>query len=219
MITPQFKQDESNLSIVKGRFCTLINKIIPLDLRPKIFTAYGLARFCHFNHSRDEGTPYILHPLRVSLYLIENIKLSEGFLKKQNVSKEDALIVTLFHDTLEDYGEKIIPLLEEEFGANVLGMIQLLSKNMSSSIEEYYNQLKKAPEIIRIIKVLDRLDNLRGLLKSEIKSSIKKKDYLLESKSKILTLIDPDYSSECGKLIDIFSSVISYLEESLCKAE
>lgn len=215
MITPQFKQDESDLSIVKERFFTLINQVIPSELRPKIFTAYGLARFCHFDQKRDEGTPYILHPLRVSLYLIEIITLSEDFFKAQNITMEDTLVIALLHDALEDYGEKISPFIEEEFGVNVLGMIQLLTRNKSNPPEEYYDQLKEALEIVRIIKVLDRVDNIRGLLKSEKKSLDKKKDYFMESVNFISGLMDPDHSPECRKLVNIFNCVMSFLEESL----
>ncbi len=217
MITPQFKPEESDISIMERKFYTLVEQTISSDLKPKIFKAYSFAKSCHSSQTRDEGTPYILHPLRISIYLIETIQLSERFLKKQNVSKEDTVIVALFHDILEDYGENIAPLIEKEFGKEILRMIQLLTKG--DPMVDYYNQLKKAPEIVRIIKVLDRLDNLRGLLKSKIKSDTKKKNYLLVSKSKILPLIDPDYSPECSKVVDIFRGVISYLEKSLCKPE
>ncbi len=213
MITPQFEPEESNLSIIKRKFWRLIEETISSDSKSKIYEAYNLANSCHSSHTRDEGTLYILHPLRISIYLLETIQLSERFLEKQNVSKEDVLIISLLHDTLEDYGEKIASEIEEKFGRKILEMIQLLTKG--HSIEDYYEQLKKSPEIVRILKVLDRLDNLRGLPKSKIKSDAKKEKYLFESKDKILPLVDTKSSPECRNLVDILTHVILFLEKSL----
>lgn len=216
MITPQFHKDECDLSILKEKLWNLINQVVFADRRPNIYMAYALARFCHMDQKRDEGTPYIVHPIRVSLYLMETFQFSDQFFKGQNITKEDALIIALLHDTIEDSGETITRFIEEEFGTYMLKMIQFLTKNNGDNLTViYYDQLKKAPEIVKVIKLLDRLDNLRGLLNSELKSKERKKDYLSESKNKIIPLLDSGYSSECQNVINSLHTVISFMEESL----
>ncbi len=217
MIAPQFNKDESNQSILREKLLNWNNQKTPPDSISKISIAYGIARICHLDQTRDEGTPYIVHPLRISLYLAETIQLSDGFFKNHSITREDAVIIALLHDTLEDFGEKVIPVIEEEFGANVLRMIQFLTKDKKKSNAENFDYLRTAPEIVKVIKVLDRLDNLRGLLNSVVKSKKKKIEYLSESKSKIITLLDPDCSPEHRELAAVLRSVISFLEKSLSK--
>lgn len=216
MITPQFNKNEHNLSILKRKLWEWTNTSASLERKSDIYMAYAIARFCHLNQKRDEGTPYIVHPLRVSLYLIETFQFSDHFFKSQNITKEEALIIALLHDTIEDFGGTTAQFIEEEFGTHMLEMIQFLTKsNKDNSNTIYYDELKKAPEIVKIIKLLDRLDNLRGLLKSELKSKERKKDYLFESENMIIPLFDPGHSPECQSVIDSLQNVISVAENTI----
>lgn len=134
----------------------------PDDLR-RIRQAYWLAKEAHRTQSRDGGERYFEHPRAVTLLLIEF-----GY------TNADTICTGLLHDAVED---TFTPpdLYVQLFGATVWLFIQTLSKVLPAwdpvtgeiygwvkkNLEDYFAQIAKLPPGGQIVKVCDRLHNLR----------------------------------------------------------
>jgi GTP pyrophosphokinase len=119
--------------------------------------AYVRAEEAHKNQKRFDGTPYIVHPLRVAIILAEELKIYDDKILK----------TALLHDVLEDTTMKAGE-IEELFGTKVTEYVQLLTKDKDFKTDleaqnRYYKNLKKAPKKVQLIKLADRLDNIRDL--------------------------------------------------------
>src|SRR6185436_19684020 len=115
--------------------------------------AYLIAEKAHAYQLRDEGTPYILHPLRVAVSLVDELAIYSPTL----------LCSALLHDVIEDS-----PTTREEiaalFGEDVARVVWLLTKFEDVSLADYLAAIEAAPETgAPIVKLCDRLDNLRFL--------------------------------------------------------
>lgn len=108
--------------------------------------AFDFARFAHYGQRYihvDGDEPYINHPLRVS-----------------HAVSEDAKVVAILHDCLEDYG--ILPpgLSEDDRDA----IAYLTRDKNKESYEEYILRILNAPgragDIAREVKIADLRDNL-----------------------------------------------------------
>ena len=145
-----------------------------------VSAAYSLAEKAHDGQTRDEGTPYILHPLRVAAFLAE-----------LGHRDPELLAAALLHDTLEDSdlteGE-----IEAKFGGRVAALVRTLTKPYIPSLPRierdrlYYSQLASAPRDALVIKLADRLDNVRYLHLSPVRG--KASAYLRETEERYLPL-------------------------------
>jgi (p)ppGpp synthase/HD superfamily hydrolase len=128
----------------------------------KVARALEVAAEAHGGQTRDGGEPYILHPLRVALSLVEELGL------------EDAEIVcaALLHDVLEDDEALTAEALGAEFGERIGGIVATLTKPQAASRAEvnriYFERLGHANEDVKLIKLADKLDNLRDCLNCPI---------------------------------------------------
>lgn len=127
----------------------------------------------HARQTRDNGTPYILHPLRVALILADEL----------NIKDTNTIILALLHDTLEDT-EITEEEIEKLFGAKTLEHLKLLTKSQYykediESQKKYFWHLKRAPKKVQTIKLADRLDNLRDL--ENCPNETKFKRYVLDT--------------------------------------
>lgn len=114
-------------------------------------SALSLAARYHSGQCRKDGTPYILHPIRVS-----QIIRAQGY-------DLDYQIVALLHDTLEDtnMSEREI----WEFGFDILESIKLLSKNYCENKNKYIENILNN-DMAKVVKAADRIDNLMDLKNS-----------------------------------------------------
>ena len=122
--------------------------------------AYETARGCHQGQTRDEGVQYFVHPYRVALYLVEKLKVTDP----------EIVAAALLHDVLEDCPGVCFSWLEEKFGTRVAVLVEVLSKPPLSRRltrqrrdENYYQRIGGARDDVVMIKLADRLDNLRSL--------------------------------------------------------
>ena len=130
-------------------------------LNPEALTkAYNFALKAHEKQKRDEGSPYIIHPVAVANILTE-LKL------------DSATIATgLLHDTIEDT-HATYQTIKEEFGLEVADLVDGVTK-----ISEFENQAmsnSKAENFIKLflatskdirvllVKLADRLHNMRTI--------------------------------------------------------
>ena len=102
---------------------------------------------------RDGQTPYIAHPVRVTLTLMHVFGCSD----------ENTITAALLHDVIEDTTVDYDDLLAA-FGSDVADMVAALSKDkrmIEPKREEAYDaQLARASTGARLIKLADVYDNL-----------------------------------------------------------
>ena len=115
--------------------------------------------------TQPTATPYIMHPLRVARILADEWQ-------KRDLR---TLVTCLLHDTLEDcprdqrgaYEQDII----REAGNDVYHAVETLTKPMAGPREvqaareaRYFAELRKSGAWVRLVKLADRVDNLRDAL-------------------------------------------------------
>lgn len=145
-----------------------------------VHEAYRLAKDAHAGQTRHEGTPYIVHPLRVALLLAGRPDLD---------ADARILAAALLHDVVEDTGITVNE-LAIRFGDEVAGWVRALTKPPKEARpqdweERYYAALSTAPRPARLIKLADRLDNLAGL---SLRPEAKQAAYHRETRAYLLPL-------------------------------
>jgi GTP pyrophosphokinase len=142
-----------------------------MSLIPK---AIELAFAAHEGQTRDEGTPYVEHPLRVWDAFKQHRPLGETTIRHY----EELGCIAILHDVLEDC-DVTYAQLESEFSAFVAEGVRLLTKQPLRAGEDkaardaaYFAALREAPRDIQLIKLLDRLDNLTSLAASPVPGKV-----------------------------------------------
>ena len=72
---------------------------------------------------------------------------------------EDAVIVSLLHDVVEDSAEWTVDMLVEDFGQQVGDAVEAITKREGESYREYIERVR-TNEIARRVKIRDIRDNL-----------------------------------------------------------
>ena len=122
--------------------------------------AYNFALEAHHNQKREEGVPYIIHPVAVAKILTE-LKL------------DSATITTgLLHDTIEDTNVTY-ETVKKEFGEEVANLVEGVTK--ISALEDKASSVSKAENFrklilatskdirVLLVKLADRLHNMRTI--------------------------------------------------------
>jgi (p)ppGpp synthase/HD superfamily hydrolase len=116
--------------------------------------AYEVAQRAHSGQTRDEGSPYIVHPIRVAVSLVDELKLSSPAL----------ICSALLHDVIEDSDvtrDDIARMFDEE----IAEIVWLLTKLETVSLRDYLARIEAAAYTgAPIVKLCDRLDNLRSVV-------------------------------------------------------
>jgi len=141
----------------------LINKVKSYNkfLNPETLSkAYDFAVKAHEKQKRDEGSPYIIHPVAVASILTE-LKL------------DSATIATgLLHDTIEDT-YATYETIKNEFGKEVADLVDGVTKisvfenqaKTNSKAENFRKLILATSKDIRVllVKLADRLHNMRTI--------------------------------------------------------
>ena len=141
----------------------LINKVKSYNkfLNPETLTkAYEFALKAHRTQKRDEGVPYIIHPVAVA-DILSDLKL------------DSATIATgLLHDTIEDT-HATYDTIKEEFGQEVADLVDGVTKisqfqkkaGENSNAENFRKLILATSKDIRVllVKIADRLHNMRTI--------------------------------------------------------
>lgn len=110
---------------------------------PNLQRALEIAVESHKNQVQKDGTPYALHPIRLSISL----------------QSEEQKIVALLHDVVEDTDWTFENLVDEGFSVNVIEALRLLTHTDGSPYEEYIDRLASNP-LARSVKKADLTDNM-----------------------------------------------------------
>jgi (p)ppGpp synthase/HD superfamily hydrolase len=129
----------------------------------RLSSALALAVQAHDGQMR-KGTaiPYIAHPMGVA-----SIALDFG-------ATENQAIAALLHDVLEDGGPHYAPLIEAQFGAEVLALVQACTDGVpdASGVKAdwgerkraYLAHLAQAPAAVLLVSGADKLHNARAIV-------------------------------------------------------
>ncbi len=150
----------SNYDFQKKRFEENL-KSLPKKDETYILEVCALSEMHHSGQTRDDGTPYFIHCLRISSNLVELLGITE----------KEVIAAALLHDTVEDT-DLTLDELETKYGKKVSRLVDNLTKNHAEAEEKekYEKRLKKHKSIMkkdknsRAIKALDHLDNVRSWL-------------------------------------------------------
>jgi GTP pyrophosphokinase len=115
--------------------------------------AYEVAAEAHANQKRDEGTPYIVHPVRVAVSLVDELGLYSATL----------VCSALLHDVIED-SDLTRDDIARWFDKQIAEIVWLLTKVEEVRLSEYLARIEAAADTgAPIVKLCDRLDNLRSV--------------------------------------------------------
>src|SRR5258708_38110195 len=110
--------------------------------------AKNYAMIKHMGQKRDDGTPYVFHPLRVSEYIALS-KMGHD----QNLVAAGAL-----HDVIEDCGVTYEE-LKAEFNEDIANLVREVSKEKpNKQTKSYFPNLKTHRG--KVLKFFDRADNV-----------------------------------------------------------
>ena len=107
-------------------------------------TAIRIAVAAHAGQVDKGGAPYVTHPLRLM----------------NEVDGEDAKIVAVLHDVVEDTAVGIEDLRREGFGERVLAALALVTHRRDEPYADYVVRCKADP-VARRVKLADLADNSR----------------------------------------------------------
>jgi (p)ppGpp synthase/HD superfamily hydrolase len=97
----------------------------------------------HKGQKEKDGSPYVLHPIRLMLSL----------------ESSDARIAALLHDVVEDTPVTIDELHSEGFSETVLTAVGLLTHLDHDDYDDYVDKLSRNP-VARQVKLADLTDNM-----------------------------------------------------------
>lgn len=139
-----------------------------MNYSTRIHKALQQAALWHRDQVRKdlEKTPYIVHLVSVMLLLSEFTE------------DEDVLIAGLFHDVLEDVDLKLAGVIEHQFGARVLELVESVSEDKDPQAESdaqatwrnrkngYLEKLAHDSKDALLISAADKVDNWEGMVNS-----------------------------------------------------
>ena len=146
-----------------GRQDDLTAKVLAYDSKADIALlndAYGIAAQAHAQQTRENGDPYITHPLAVA-DILAGYRLDTA-----------TIATALLHDVIEDTSIKL-PDLERRFGASIAGLVDGVTKltrlelqsDRTKQAENFRKLVLAMSKDIRVllVKLADRLHNMRTL--------------------------------------------------------
>jgi (p)ppGpp synthase/HD superfamily hydrolase len=135
--------------------------------KTKITQAIWLCKKAHSKQMRKYSEePYFMHCLRVAMLTKE---FCTDILRVNGLTLDDYVITALLHDVIEDT-DMPDDILFELFGWIVADGVEILSHSnhitkSKKNKDDYYDNLSKYPDWVKIIKCSDRIDNITDLHK------------------------------------------------------
>jgi GTP pyrophosphokinase len=141
----------------------------------RVARAFQIAERAHHGQLRDEGAPYIEHPLRVALITATELGVCDA----------DLICAALLHDVVEDTSVTLAE-VDAACGVPVAHFVELLTKErvedpeaMRAATHAYLKRIADDSQDVLALKLADRLDNLRSV--AVLPDWEKRRKYLLET--------------------------------------
>lgn len=178
----------------------------PEDAR-RIEYAYQFAAAAHRMQVRDEGTPYIDHPVAVAAILWGELVCREA----------DMLVAALLHDVLEDCADVEPGVVAELVGPRSFALIEAVTKPPAPAEcrqardRAYLDSLRDARPDVRLLKLADRIHNLRRVVHANDRAKARR--YLDVSREEFYPLA-LSTSAEAARLVsDACDAIEHYLDD------
>jgi len=135
-------------------FLSILSQAFEGDDLQQITEAYSFATAIDYEHIGLSSDAYLVHPLRVA-------EMVMGLSQPLEVNY---VIIALLHNVLE-VGGADLTLLQDKFGSVVSDSIQTLTvvrdKQWDKTYkQEYYERINLGYEGMKVVKVIDKLDNM-----------------------------------------------------------
>lgn len=138
-------------------------KMSPANIK-LVMEAYRMSKYGHKGQERQSGERYFEHPKAVALILINEFHIYD----------HEMIIAALLHDGIEDsfiFGddEEAFETIKKEFGERSMRLVRSVTKLPCAQEKkaqrdcQYYNNLFDGEIEAKILKVADRIHNLRTL--------------------------------------------------------
>ena len=105
--------------------------------------AIAIAASAHQDQLDKNGTPYILHPIRMML----------------KMDSEEQMVATILHDVVEDTEWTLDQLRAEGFSDRIVNLVDLLSRRDTESYDEFIERIRTDPIAVKV-KLADLEDNM-----------------------------------------------------------
>lgn len=160
----QLPEQFNDVQVQRQRLLVAVEKFLPAQ-NDLIGDVLALAEKAHVGQARDDGRPYVIHPIRVARTLLEEM------------GERDANIIAaaLLHDVVEDTSVRLEEIYEQ-FGPQIAKLVESVTRpranseteedKLTSKPKNYQKILNSPNETIRI-KAADILDNMRGWVAAE----------------------------------------------------
>ena len=206
MSTASFTAPECDQRVVEQRLQDHYRSRYHPDIWKRGETALDVARAAHLGQTRVEGAPYVVHPVRAALILALEVKVRDP----------ELLSAALLHDVLEDT-YMTADVLELLVGKRVTGIVRVLTTpEDAEGKRRYLEALKEAPPEVRLVKLADRLDNVRGLhLVDEL---ARQRKYLRETREHFLPLAEATHAYLAAELAVWCERFAVYLDDRTASA-
>lgn len=103
---------------------------------------------------KSDDIPYVVHPIRMTAIL-----RAAGF---SEFDDDDIMIAALFHDLIEDT-ETSSEDIENNYGKKVASIVKELSKPEHGDKDEWLKSFKNMSNEAKLVKMVDRIDNLMDI--------------------------------------------------------
>ncbi|MCC6935547.1 MAG: bifunctional (p)ppGpp synthetase/guanosine-3',5'-bis(diphosphate) 3'-pyrophosphohydrolase [Thermomicrobiales bacterium] len=130
------------------------------DDAARIAYAYQFAAQAHRGQMRDEGTPFIDHPVAVATILWSELGSRDA----------DMLVAALMHDVLEDSPEIESTVVADLIGPRAFELVEAVTKPPVPDADKpardraYLDRIRDASANVRLLKLADRIHNLRQVV-------------------------------------------------------
>lgn len=136
----------------------VLTRLNPDDAK-RLESAYRYAAAAHAEHTRDEGSPFIEHPVAVAVLLSEELGCRDV----------DVLIAALNHDVLEDCDWLGSADVAGALGERAVGFVTEVTKEQAPAAQKsardqrYLEHLWRITPEAKLLKLADRIHNLRSI--------------------------------------------------------
>lgn len=177
-------------------------KVTQTDIERLDF-AYDMAKYGHRNQFRESGARYFEHVRATAIILVDELGVTDA----------EVIIAALLHDMLEDSFLLTPDRIKVTFGERVATLVSAVTKpkkcdlRFTSDHERhlwYFKQLKTSSPEAKLLKLADRLQNMRTL---DSCSSEKQSRKITETREVYLPLI--------ADIAEIYPNRASYLSSQL----
>ena len=177
-------------------------KVTQADIERLDF-AYDMAKYGHRNQFRESGARYFEHVRATAIILVDELRVTDA----------EVIIAALLHDMLEDSFLLTPDRIKVTFGERVALLVSAVTKPKKSDLRFtsdherhlwYFGQLKASSPEAKLLKLADRLQNMRTL---DSCSSEKQSRKITETKEVYLPLV--------ADIAEVYPNRASYLSSQL----